>query len=86
MLFVLVQTAMVLSGQKSIATEIIYVVVSRKPYGGSINQPVTSTLCIHTLAFLPHKRMTSPPFKCIAVTCERERKIATAVKTGVSLL
>ncbi|GFY19610.1 hypothetical protein TNCV_4647821 [Trichonephila clavipes] len=50
------------------------VVVHRKPYGGYVNRPVTSTLRIPSLSFFSYNSRHSLPYKCIAPTCERERR------------
>ncbi|GFY29975.1 hypothetical protein TNCV_4072881 [Trichonephila clavipes] len=42
-------------GQKSVSAEILRAAAPRKSFRGSINRLVTSTLRIHSLAFLPHK-------------------------------
>ncbi|GFX08446.1 hypothetical protein TNCV_3269351 [Trichonephila clavipes] len=56
------QSPFVLQGQKLAMTDIIYVTATRKPYERSINRPVTSTLKIHPLKLLPHKRPTLLPY------------------------
>ncbi|GFS57724.1 transposable element Tcb2 transposase [Trichonephila clavipes] len=52
-------------GQKSVATQISYFAVSRKPYGESINRPATLTLEMLFLVFLSHRKPTRFPMKCI---------------------
>ncbi|GFT39011.1 putative transposase [Trichonephila clavipes] len=57
--------------QKAITTEIIYAAESRKPNGGSLNQPVTLTQGIPSCVFLLHNRLTLLPFKYFAANmCE----------------
>ncbi|GFW68907.1 hypothetical protein TNCV_2918061 [Trichonephila clavipes] len=68
------QPSLVLSGQKSVATEIICIVVPRKAYGGSVNEPVTFTSEIHSLVFLHRRGPTLLPFECIKAICERKAK------------
>ncbi|GFV25466.1 histone-lysine N-methyltransferase SETMAR [Trichonephila clavipes] len=66
------------SRQKAVVTEIIYLAVPRKPYGGSINRNVTLTLGIPSWVWLPHNRPTLTAYSFHSSTsrstCAKERK------------
>ncbi|GFX11602.1 hypothetical protein TNCV_5141771 [Trichonephila clavipes] len=64
---------------------LVYATAPAKPYVGSLNIPVTSTLGIHSLVFLSHKRRLSFSYKCNMVNMCEGTKEWTAVKTDVSL-
>ncbi|GFW20478.1 hypothetical protein TNCV_4547451 [Trichonephila clavipes] len=83
---VLVPSTTDLSGTKTCLDYDPLVAVYRKPYEGSVNRSVTSTLRTQSLAFLPHNSRHSLPYMCSTDTFWRERKNGQPLKQMFAFL